>query len=203
MSSIAYRVTRGTDPVRESQLPMATPILKIAASIACTCLSACGGGADTEPQNPDPPPVTPRISVADAGLAEGDSGQAELPFIISLDTNSASDVSVDYATSDGTAAAGSDYVAASGTATIAAGATSTTVGIAIIGDADVEQNESFTLTLSGAVNATISDGTAIGTISNDDTGQISGLASRPCPPHTVWPAGPCCLPSRRAAGRPC
>jgi hypothetical protein len=77
-------------------------------------------------------------------------------------------VTVKYATANGTAAAGSDYTAASGTLTFAAGQLSKTVHVSVKGDAAVEADETFKVLLSSAGNATISDGTGLGTIRNDD-----------------------------------
>src|SRR5207253_8617271 len=68
---------------------------------------------------------------------------------------SASTVTVDFATADGTASAGSDYVAHSGQVSFAPGETSHTVSIPIIGDTTPEASETFTVTLSNPVNATL------------------------------------------------
>src|SRR5262249_14768118 len=65
--------------------------------------------------------------------------------------------------------AGSDYVARSGTLTFAPGETQKTIQVSAIGDATVEPNENFVLTLSNASGATIADGIGAGTISNDDS----------------------------------
>ena len=78
-------------------------------------------------------------------------------------------VSVDWATANGTAVAGSDYEAASGTLTFAPGETSKTVTVQLLGDVDLEPNETFYLNLSNAVSGTITDAQAVGTITNDDT----------------------------------
>jgi hypothetical protein len=58
-----------------------------------------------------------------------------------------SGVTVDYATSDDTAAAGEDYVAASGTLSFGAGQTTATFTVTVNGDADLEGNEALNLTL--------------------------------------------------------
>ena len=77
-----------------------------------------------------------------------------------------------YATANGPAPngalAGSDYTAGSGTVTFTAGATTATVTVAVSGDRTREPNETFLVNLSNAVNATIADAQAIGTIQNDD-----------------------------------
>lgn len=113
-------------------------------------------------------PVMPSISVADASLAEGASGTSNMSFTVTLSQASATPVTVNYATSDGSATAGSDYVAKTGSLTFAAGETSKTITVAVRGDTAVEANETLNLTLSGAQGASIGDGTAIGTIRNDD-----------------------------------
>ena len=78
-------------------------------------------------------------------------------------------MTVDYATSNGTATSGSDYTATSGTVTFTAGETSKTFTVTIAGDTAVESNETFTVTLSGPANATLGTSTATGTITNDDS----------------------------------
>ena len=79
-------------------------------------------------------------------------------------------MSVNYATSNGTATAGADYTAASGTLNFAAGVTSQTITVPILNDAIFEGSESFNVTLSGAANATIADNAGVGTILDDGTG---------------------------------
>jgi sugar lactone lactonase YvrE len=65
-------------------------------------------------------------------------------------------VSIDYATSDGTATAGSDYTATSGTLTFAPGELSKTISIPITNDNLYEGgNETFTLTLSSPTGSAI------------------------------------------------
>lgn len=81
------------------------------------------------------------------------AGQALVELILPLE--SSFDITVDYATADGTATAPADYVAVSGTAFIAAGATSTTVPIQIVSDTNVEPDEDFTLELSNPTNAVL------------------------------------------------
>lgn len=110
-----------------------------------------------------------RISVADATVAEGNSGAGTLAFTVTLSAAASGPVTVDYATSNGSAKAGQDYTAQTGTLTFAAGETSKVVNIQVTGDTAIEANETIKLTLSSPTGATIRDGGAIGTIVNDDT----------------------------------
>ena len=119
--------------------------------------------------------AAPGVAIADNGVTEGDGGTSTLDLSVSLTGVSAFDVSVDYATADGTATAGSDYVADSGTVTILAGATTGLVQVVVNGDTTYEANEDFTITLSNLVGpGTIDTATATGTITNDDK-QVSSL----------------------------
>ena len=137
---------------------------------------ATPGGASATATNfavngqPSSPATPPKISVADVSVAEGNSGTKNLVFVVSLDKTSTTPVTVAYATSNGTAAAGSDYTAKSGTVTFAPGVTSQQVTVVVAGDTVVESNETVTLTLSSPSGATIADGSAVGTITNDDVG---------------------------------
>lgn len=118
----------------------------------------------------------PTLAVADATVAEGNSGTKSLAFTVSLSAAATGPVTVGYATSNGTATAGSDYTAASGTVTFAAGETSKVVNVTVAGDTTAESNETLTLTLSSPSGATIADGTAIGTITNDDVAPLPALS---------------------------
>ena len=106
------------------------------------------------------------ISVADATVREEEG--ATLAFAVTLDREREADVTVDYATSNGTATAGEDYVAQSGDLTFAAGETAKTVEVEVLDDLHDEGTETMTLTLTNAAGARIADGTAIGTIENID-----------------------------------
>jgi chitinase len=112
--------------------------------------------------------ANPKLVVGDAVKLEGNSGTSPLTFTVAMVPVSVSDVTVDYATSDGTATAGSDYTGASGTLTIPAGQASGTIAVSVSGDKTVEPNETLTLTLSNPVGASIVVGAATGTILNDD-----------------------------------
>jgi Calx-beta domain/RTX calcium-binding nonapeptide repeat (4 copies) len=109
----------------------------------------------------------PALSVADVSQPEGNSA-TPLSFAVRLAKATPLKVTVSYATADGSAAAGSDYTATSGQLTFAPGETSKTVDVPILGDSAVEADETFTLTLSGAVNAVLGRASATATLVNDD-----------------------------------
>ncbi len=119
---------------------------------------------------------TDSISINDVTQVEGDAGTSNFVFTVSVDGggNAANNIGFTVNTANGTATAGTDYVAISGgSGTIAAGTPSTTVTVQVNGDTDVEPTEDFTVNLSAPSNATIGDGTGLGTITNDDTDSIS------------------------------
>jgi hypothetical protein len=86
-----------------------------------------------------------QLSAASYSIAEN---VASLAVTVTRTNGSAGDVTVDYATSDGSATAGQDYAATSGTLTLLDGETSQSFAVAIIDDADYEGDETFGVTLS-------------------------------------------------------
>ena len=93
---------------------------------------------------------------------------------VSLNRATNEQVTVEYATSNGTATAGSDYTSASGTLTFTSGQSSAeTFTVTITDDSTDESDEMFTVTLSNASNASISDSTGEVTITNDDNPSLS------------------------------
>jgi uncharacterized repeat protein (TIGR01451 family) len=104
------------------------------------------------------------------------AGNAALTVTRNGDTNSG--CSVNWSVTGGSAVALNDYSPTSGTLNFAAGETFKNISLLIVDDALVESNETVNLTLSGAVNATISfPSNAVLTIFDNDV-------SNP-PPATV------------------
>jgi hypothetical protein len=112
----------------------------------------------------------PAIVITDVTVAaEGNSGStASAVFTVSLAAASSFPVTVNYASSSGTAVQPADFAAVSGTLSFPPGTTTAQVTVPIAGDVLDEANETFNVALSGAVNATISDALGVGTITDDD-----------------------------------
>ena len=109
------------------------------------------------------------VSIADAANLEGEAGASPQTFEITLSAPSTMVVSVIVATEDGSATAGTDFTAINGQSVqFAPGETTKLISVDLLGDGVIENNETFTVTLSNASNATIADGSATGTIINDD-----------------------------------
>ena len=110
----------------------------------------------------------PSLSINDVTVIEGNTGTTNAVFTVTLSPASPGTVTVNFTTANGSATAGSDYLANSGTLTFNPGETTKTITVVINGDTLNETNETFLVNLSNPVNATISDGQGLGTITNDD-----------------------------------
>jgi len=123
-------------------------------------------------QNDD---VQGSLSIDDLSYPEGSGGQTPFAFTVTLSPPSASTVTVQFATANGTAIAGQDYVSGSGTVTFAAGETTKLVTVNVIADTLEECDETFVVNLSNAFGAPISDAQATGTIEDDENATCPDL----------------------------
>jgi hypothetical protein len=115
----------------------------------------------------------PTLRIADASASEADG---TLALEVTLSGPSARPITVDYATSDGSARAGQDYATATGTLRFAPGQTAATLTLDLIDDDVVEPVEVLSVTLSNAVNAGLADASATATLLDDDGEVQAGLA---------------------------
>ena len=107
----------------------------------------------------------PGITIAPASATEGDSGNTNMTFTVTLATAVTEAVTVNYATSDSTAIAGQDYTAVSdGSVTIPAGKTTAKFTVSVTGDETDELDETFNVTIS---------------LPEPDPGQSDGSGSSP------------------------
>jgi Calx-beta domain/Carboxypeptidase regulatory-like domain len=118
-------------------------------------LTAVGGGPD--------------LSIGDASTPEGNAGNTDLFFPVTLSVPSGSTITADFTTQDGTATtADNDYVPIAGTIVFNPGETSHNVTVSVVGDLTVEPDENFFVSLSNVTSANVLDGIGEGTIINDD-----------------------------------
>lgn len=111
--------------------------------------------------------ATSKLFVHDDGATEGRDRVLRFPVVLS--PAFPLDVTVNYATSDGTATAGKDYRTTSGTLTFEIGNTLKLVEVPIIDDRVPDSAETLTLTLSSPSNGNTLDadhGSTTGTIWN-------------------------------------
>ncbi|MCA9057103.1 MAG: hypothetical protein KDA85_01330, partial [Planctomycetaceae bacterium] len=108
---------------------------------------------------------SPVLSVSDASVTEG----GRMAFAVSLSQAPASDVTFRYTTQSGTATSGSDFSQKSGTFRIRAGQTTGTIYVYTTDDRAFEGAETMVLALSNVNGAVAVDGTATGTILDNDS----------------------------------
>jgi len=101
---------------------------------------------------------TLNLTAIDSIASEQDPADAA-QFVITADSTPTASLSVSY-TLAGTATSGSDFVALAGSATINAGESIATIPVTAITDANVEGDETLTLTLSPSVNYGINSASA-------------------------------------------
>ncbi|MCE9613511.1 MAG: autotransporter-associated beta strand repeat-containing protein [Lentisphaerae bacterium] len=114
----------------------------------------------------------PLVGIGNAGVIEGNSGTTTMVFTVTMHETSASLVSGEFSTFDGTAkTAFNDYAYTAGTFQIAIGALTTQVTVQVTGETAYEANESFTVVISNLVNASVNFAAyaGTGTITDDDT----------------------------------
>ncbi|MEG3641546.1 beta strand repeat-containing protein, partial [Magnetococcus sp. PR-3] len=108
------------------------------------------------------------LSIASGSVAEG----SDTVLTIYRDNAVGTSLTVEWASSDGSAASASDYTGASGTATFAAGVTSQLITIATAADTLYEGDETFSVSLSNAAGEgvfSITAAEAVATIMDDGT----------------------------------
>jgi hypothetical protein len=118
------------------------------------------------------------ISIADATVAEGD-GDRQMTFTITRSGDLSSTSSLTWTLFNGTTSAGDVSGALTGSVSFAAGETTKDVSITVVGDADAEADETFSIQLSdlSGIDEAI-DVSATGTIQNDDSSfGITGVSA--------------------------
>ncbi|MFY7988344.1 MAG: Calx-beta domain-containing protein [Flavobacterium sp.] len=108
----------------------------------------------------------PSVSIQPNAVVGESAGTVTLT--LTLSNTSASNVSVNYNTTNGTALAGTDYTTTAGIITFLPGETSKTITIPILSDSSPESSENFNVSLSNPSGATISSGVSVVSVTDDD-----------------------------------
>lgn len=109
------------------------------------------------------------LSITDLSEVEGDNGTKIFSFTVTRSASATLTCTVNFTTLNGTAlVTAGDYDLATGTLTFDPGDQTKTISVTVHGDAISETDETFFVSLSSPVGASISDGVATGTIRNDE-----------------------------------
>ncbi len=121
---------------------------------------------------------TATVAINDVSVVEGNTGTVNAVFTVTLTGEVQDGFNLAYSSTDGTATAPSDYAAVPGGSSISftgANGQTRTISVVVNGDTLIEPNETFFVQLGAASVAGVSasDGSGIGTITNDDAATIA------------------------------
>jgi Calx-beta domain len=122
----------------------------------------------------------PTIGINDVSVTEGNSGTKAATFTLTLSGPSVEPIAIRAITTPGTATASTDYNSINLVVTFQPGTVTRTFDVGIIGDTNLESNETFFVNLSDPFGTTIADGEGAGMILDDDT-QLLLEESGPAP----------------------
>ncbi len=122
----------------------------------------------------------PVLSITGAAAPES---RGNLVFVVTLQGRTTMPVEAAWSTSPGTATADQDYATVSGVLTLDPGLTGGAIVIPLRDDAILEENETFTVSLSRPKNAELEVGasSATGVIENDDAAPVIRIADASAP----------------------
>jgi Calx-beta domain-containing protein len=110
----------------------------------------------------------PTISINDVTITEGNAGTKTATFTLSLSGPSIETIAVRAITAPGTATPTSDYNSINSVVIFQPGTVTRPLDVLILGDTNLEPNETFSVNLSEPFGTTIADGEGVGTILDDD-----------------------------------
>lgn len=147
-----------------------TILIKVRLSAICLCglfFTGCSSSDD---------PVV-QVTSVQAGIYDSTvvEGADDLEFVVSLSAATSETISVEYATTNGTALAGTDYSAANGTVQFAPGEVRKFIAVAVLINASAAtvSSKNMQLVLSNPRNTELSENTATGTIIDNNRDAIA------------------------------
>jgi hypothetical protein len=111
----------------------------------------------------------PTVSISDVSVTEGNSGTKAATFTLTLSGSSVEAIAVRVVTAPGTATASVDYNSINLVVIFQPGIVTRTFDVDVLGDTNLESNETFLVNITESFAATIADGQGVGTILDDDT----------------------------------
>lgn len=140
--------------------------------------AATAGGANNGQSFTSGTPNPGTLSIDDVSIVEGNGGTTDLVFTVTRSGGSTGEVSASYSLTATTTSNDDVTGPTSGTVTFVDGQTTATITISVVGDTNIEGDESFDITLfSPTGGATITDNMGTGTITNDDVAPSPGTLS--------------------------
>jgi hypothetical protein len=118
---------------------------------------------------PGTPLQLPTVSIDDVAVAEAATGTQSATFTVSLSRSVPLTVTLNFITADGTAKSPGDYAATSGQVRFFPGTWTQTVTVPVKADDVHEDEESFSVRLAGATNATLGDSSGTCTVIDSST----------------------------------
>ena len=111
----------------------------------------------------------PTISINDVSVTEGNTGTKAATFTLTLSGPSVEAIAVRVVTTPGTATAATDYNSINLVVLFQPGTVTRTFDVDILGDTNLEPNETFKVNITETFGTTSADGEGVGTILDDDT----------------------------------
>jgi hypothetical protein len=146
-----------------------TFVVKLSDPVNATLADDSGLGTITDND------AAPTLSINDVAVDEA-AGNAV--FTVTLSPVSGQQVTVQYATANGSAAAPGDYAATTGSLVFPAGTPSQTIGVPIVDDDILELSETFKVNLTGATAAKIVRKSGTGTILDNEPKPTISIADQ-------------------------
>jgi hypothetical protein len=118
--------------------------------------------------NPLQPAVVPGVSIANATVTEGNGTSVNANFAVTLAPWSPLSITVPFTPVSGSATVNVDFDGTPGSVTFSPGQTSKTATVSVWGDGSDEPTETYSVTLQPPAGVGLVDGTATGTILDND-----------------------------------
>lgn len=191
LSTITYEVYLGTNSVPDDTEYLGSTTNTYWAAPELSPVTTYYWQIVAERMNQTPGPVwqfstLPALYINDVAMSESASGTTNAVFTVSLVGNPSQQVSVNFATANGTAVAPNDYIATNGMLTFDPGQTNATISIAVNLNTNSPPPRQFFVNLSNPTNAALGVAQGIGSLLNSFTPPaLASISNRTVHAETV------------------